>query len=94
MRAIGSGKGSIAQHVAQRLVGFEERWKVIAKWESLSPEDSHKLQKGIEKAYAGRTDELRVARDARLIEMLKIADQGPTGGWPGDLTIVRPPEQR
>ena len=94
MRAIGSGKGSISQHVAQRLVGFEERWKVIAKWETLSPEDSHKLQKGIEKAYAGRTDELRTARDARLIEMLKIADQGPTGGWPGDLTIVRPPEQR
>ncbi|HVX89597.1 MAG TPA: 3-hydroxyacyl-CoA dehydrogenase family protein [Gemmatimonadales bacterium] len=94
MRAIGSGKGSIAQHVAQRLVGFEERWRQIAKWESLTPEDAHKLQKGIEKAYTGRTDDLRTARDERLIKLLQIADEGPTGGWPGDLTIVRPPEPR
>ena len=93
MRAIGSGNGSIAQHVAGRLMGFEERWRQIAKWESLTPEDAQKISKGIEKAYQGRGDDLRAGRDARLIELLRLADQGPTGGWPGDLTLVKPPEQ-
>lgn len=94
MRALGSGAGGIGQHVAGRLVAFEERWKHIAKWESLSPEDRQKIQRGIEKAYSGRIPELRKARNERLIKELNIADEGPTGGWPGDLTIVRPPEAR
>ena len=80
--------------MAERLVGFEERWKHIAKWESLSTEDRQKIQRGIEKAYGGRVDELRKARNERLIKELTIADEGPTGGWPGDLTMVRPPEPR
>lgn len=94
MRALGSGQEGIAQHVAARLVGFEERWKHIASWGSLGSEERNKIQKGIEKAYGGRIDELRKARNERLIRELTIADDGPTGGWPGDLTLVRPPEPR
>jgi carnitine 3-dehydrogenase len=94
MRALGAGAGGIQQHVAGRLVAFEERWKEIAKWETLSSEQKLKIQRAIEKAYGGRIDELRKARNERLIKELQIADEGPTGGWPGDLTMVKPPEQR
>ena len=94
MRALGAGQGGIAQHVAGRLLAFEDRWRTIANWVTLSPEESVKIQREIEKAYQGRIKELGAARNARLIKELAIADEGPTGGWPGDLTIVRPPEQR
>lgn len=93
-RAIGSGGHDIARHVAERMVGFQARWRNLAKWDQLSPEDQQRIGRAIEKAYQGRVPDLRKARDARLIRELEIADQGPTGGWPGDLDLVRPPEQR
>ena len=93
-RAIGSGGNDIARHIAERMVGFETRWKDLAKWDQLAPEDQLRIGRAVEKAYTGRVPELRQQRDARLIKELGIADEGPTGGWPGDLALVRPPEQR
>jgi 3-hydroxyacyl-CoA dehydrogenase len=93
-RAIGSGGHDIARHITERMVGFEARWQNLAKWEQLPPEDQHRIGRAIEKAYQGRIPQLRQARDARLIDELGVADQGPTGGWPGDLDLLRPPEPR
>jgi len=93
-RAIGSGGHDIARHISERMVGFETRWKHLAKWEQLGPEEQHRIGRAVEKAYTGRVPELRQARDKRLIEELKVADQGPTGGWPGDLDLLRPPEPK
>ncbi|HEU4569805.1 MAG TPA: 3-hydroxyacyl-CoA dehydrogenase family protein [Gemmatimonadales bacterium] len=92
MRALGSGPEGIEQHVAQRLLGFEERWKQLAKWETLDTEQRLHLQRAIDKAYHGRVPELRAERNSRLRQLLEVADRGPTAGWPGELDLVRPPE--
>jgi carnitine 3-dehydrogenase len=93
-RALGAGPEGISRHVAARLMDFHERWQHLAKWDQLSPEEATKIEKAIDRAYTGRIRDLRQARDERLIRGLESADKGPTGGWPGDLDLVRPPEQR
>lgn len=93
-RALEAGRGGISSHVAQKLVSFEDSLHTLAKWEKLEPEDRQKLQRAIEKAYGGRTEDLQTMRRHRVIRELDIADEGPTGGWPGELSIVRPPEPK
>src|SRR6478736_2917584 len=87
-------KGSIGSHVAERLVAFEESLKHLAKWEQLGTEERQRIQRAIEKAYGNRVDELATVRRFRVIQELEIASEGPTGGWPGELSIVRPPGPR
>jgi hypothetical protein len=93
-RALDAGPEGIAAHIAERLGNFEPRWQSLAKWDQLSTEDRQKIQRAIEKAYGSRIDDLRTARRFRLIQELDIASEGPTGGWQGELSIVKPPEPR
>jgi 3-hydroxyacyl-CoA dehydrogenase len=93
-RALDAGPEGIAAHIAERLGNFEPRWQSLAKWDQLSTEDRQKIQRAIEKAYGNRIDDLRTARRFRLIQELDIASEGPTGGWQGELSIVKPPEPR
>lgn len=93
-RALDAGPEGIGAHIAERLAAFENRWQNLAKWDQLSSEDRQKIQRAIEKAYGNRIDDLRTARRFRIIQELDIAGEGPTGGWPGELSIVRPPEPR
>lgn len=93
-RALEAGAQGIAAHVADRLVAFEQSWHHLAKWDQLGTEERQKIQRAIEKAYGTRTDDLRSARGFRILQELEIADQGPTGGWQGELQLVKPPELR
>ena len=93
-RALGAGPEGISRHVAARIMDFQERWQNLAKWDQLSPEEATRIEKAIDRAYTGRIRDLRQARDERLVRGLESADKGPTGGWPGDLDLVRPPEGR
>ena len=93
-RALDAGPEGISAHIAERLMTFEARWQNLAKWETLSTEDRQKIQRAIEKAYGGRIDDLRTERRFRVIKELDIHEEGPTGGWPGQLSLVRPPEPK
>ena len=93
-RALEAGQEGISAHIAERLATFESRWQNLAKWDQLGTEERQKIQRAIEKAYGGRIDDLRTSRRFRVIQELDIAAAGPTGGWPGELSLVRPPEPR
>ena len=88
------GDADIGGHVSERLAAFEESWKHLAKWDQLASGDRQRIQRAIEKAYAGRLTDLRAKRGFRVISELEEADEGPTGGWSGELSIVRPPDPR
>jgi 3-hydroxyacyl-CoA dehydrogenase len=93
-RALEAQGEGIAAHIAERLAAFERSWQNLAKWDQLGSEERQRIQRAIEKAYGGRIADLQTQRGFRILRELEIADEGPTGGWPGDLAIVRPPEPR
>lgn len=90
--ALEAGDRGIAARVADRLVAFEQSLQHLAKWDQIGGEDRQKFQRAIEKAYGGRTDDLRTMRGFRILRELEIADEGPTGGSQGELSLVKPPE--
>jgi len=72
---LGSGDGGV-NHFLQHLLGsFEGWWGELAKWQKLEPEQQRDLIQSIEKAYSGKVDMLRAARDRRLSAILKALEQ-------------------
>lgn len=72
---LGSGDGGVNLFLQQLLGSFESWWGELAKWQQLDPEQSKELIQAIEKAYSGKVDMLRGARDKRLSAILRALEQ-------------------
>lgn len=72
---LGSGDGGVT-HFLQHLLGsFESWWGGLATWQSLEPVRQRELIQAIEKAYSGKVEMLREARDRRLAAILRALEQ-------------------
>jgi len=58
-------------HVQHLLRSNEEVWQQLATWSQLEPDQQHRLIAAIERAYDGKTEQIRQARDRRLAAMLQ-----------------------
>lgn len=68
---LAAGEGGI-QIFAQRLLSsFEGWWGDLATWSRLEPAQQRALAQAIERAYRGKLDQLRDARDRRLSAILR-----------------------
>jgi 3-hydroxyacyl-CoA dehydrogenase len=68
---LAAGEGGI-QIFAQRLLSsFEGWWSDLATWSQLEPAQQRALAQAIERAYRGKLEQLRDARDRRLSAILK-----------------------
>ncbi len=67
---LSSGKGNIELFIGQMLNDQEEVLKTLAEWKKLEPEDQKKLTRLLDKAYTVHLNELREARDQRLVRLL------------------------
>jgi 3-hydroxybutyryl-CoA dehydrogenase len=71
---LGAGEGGVGVFLQQLLQAFETWWGSLAQWTKLEPEQVRALTSQIEKAYGGKVDVLRDARDRRLAAILKALD--------------------
>jgi 3-hydroxyacyl-CoA dehydrogenase len=71
---LAAGKRGTGPFVQQLLQGFQETWRQLATWDQLDPEAQQRLIGAIERAYAGKTEQIRQARDRRLAAMLQGLD--------------------
>lgn len=78
---LGSADGGVTQFLQQLLGSFEGWWSELAQWQKLEPEQQRDLIQAIEKAYSGKVDMLRGARDKRLSAILRGLEQAR--GTPG-----------
>lgn len=76
---LGSGEGGVTLFLQQLLGSFESWWGELAKWQRLEPEQQRELVQAIEKAYSGKVEMLRGARDRRLSAILKALEQARGG---------------
>ena len=76
---LGSGEGGVPLFLQQLLGSFESWWGELAKWQRLEPEQQRELVQAIEKAYSGKVNMLRTARDRRLSAILKALEQARGG---------------
>lgn len=75
---LGAGDGGVHIFLQHLLKSFERWWGDLAKWEKLEPEQQRTLIAAIEKAYEGKIDLLRFARDRRLGAILRALEQART----------------
>ena len=75
---LGAGEGGVGIFLQGLLRSFEDWWGQLAKWEKLEPEQQRALIAAISKAYSGRIEMLRMARDRRLDAILKALEQART----------------
>ena len=68
---LASGDGGVNRFLQHLLGAFEGWWGELAKWQKLEPEQQKELIHAIEKAYSGKVELLRDARDRRLSAILK-----------------------
>lgn len=66
--AVGKNPAGFLQ---QKLQDAEALWSEIAAWKTLEPDQRHRLVTLIERAYADDVDMIRVARDRRLVAILR-----------------------
>lgn len=72
---LAAGEGGIRYFTQQLLASFESWWQQLAHWAQLDPEQQRTLIQSIEKAYKGKVEFLREARDRRLSAILKALEQ-------------------
>ena len=72
---LAAGEGGIRYFTQQLLASFESWWQELAHWAQLDPEQQRALIQSIEKAYKGKVEFLREARDRRLSAILKALEQ-------------------
>jgi 3-hydroxyacyl-CoA dehydrogenase len=72
---LGAGAGGVNIFLQQLLKSFEAWWGDLASWDRLEPKQQRALIAAIEKAYEGKLDMLREARDRRLGAMLRALEQ-------------------
>jgi carnitine 3-dehydrogenase len=75
---LGAGAGGVHGFLQHLLTSFEQWWGDLATWEKLDPEQQRTLISAIEKAYEGKIDLLRFARDRRLGAILRALEQART----------------
>lgn len=78
---LAAGEGGIRGFTQHLLASFESWWQQLAHWAQLDPDEQRALIQSIEKAYKGKVEFLREARDRRLSAILKALEQarGPSG---------------
>lgn len=79
---LAAGEGGIRGFTQHLLASFESWWQQLAHWAQLDPEQQRALIQSIEKAYKGKVEFLREARDRRLSAILRALEQarGPSAG--------------
>lgn len=75
---LAAGEGGIRGFTQHLLASFESWWQQLAHWAQLDPEQQRALIQSIEKAYKGKVEFLREARDRRLSAILKALEQART----------------
>jgi carnitine 3-dehydrogenase len=75
---LAAGEGGIRGFTQHLLASFESWWQQLAHWAQLDPEQQRTLTQAIEKAYKGKIEFLREARDRRLNAILKALEQSRT----------------
>ena len=82
---LASGEGGIRIFVQRLLASFESWWRQLAHWAQLDPDQQRGLIQSIEKAYKGKVEFLREARDRRLSAILRALEQAraPSGSESG-----------
>jgi ClpP class serine protease len=72
---LAAGEGGIRGFTQHLLASFESWWQQLAHWAQLDSDQQRALIQSIEKAYKGRVEFLREARDRRLSAILKALEQ-------------------
>ena len=72
---LAAGEGGVTLFAQRLLASFESWWGQLATWNKLEPEQQRALIQAIERAYRGRIDSLREARDRRLSAILRALEQ-------------------
>lgn len=82
---LASGEGGIRIFVQRLLASFESWWRQLAHWAQLDPDQQRGLIQLTEKAYKGKIEFLREARDRRLSAILRALEQAraPSGSESG-----------
>jgi 3-hydroxyacyl-CoA dehydrogenase len=82
---LAAGEGGIRGFTQHLLASFESWWEQLAHWSQLDPEQQRALIQSIEKAYKGKVEFLREARDRRLSAILMALEQAraPSGSESG-----------
>ena len=82
---LASGEGGIRYFTQRLLASFESWWRELAHWAQLEPDQQRALTQSIEKAYKGKIEFLREARDRRLSAILRALEQSraPSGSESG-----------
>ena len=75
---LAAGDGGVTAFLQQLLASFEEWWGQLATWQRLEPEQERAPTHGVERAYKGKVEELREARDRRLSAILRALEQART----------------
>ena len=72
---LAAGEGGIRGFTQHLLASFESWWQQLAHWAQLDPEQQRALIQSIERAYKGKIEFLREARDRRLSAILRSLEQ-------------------
>jgi len=75
---LAAGDGGVNAFLQHLLASFEGWWGQLATWQRLEPEQQRALTHGVERAYKGKVEELREARDRRLSAILRALEQART----------------
>ena len=75
---LAAGDGGVNAFLQHLLASFEGWWGQLATWQRLEPEQQRALTHGVERAYKGKIEELREARDRRLSAILRALEQART----------------
>jgi carnitine 3-dehydrogenase len=71
---LGAGAGGVHIFLQRLLTSFEAWWGDLATWDRLAPDQQRALIAAIEKAYEGKIEMLRTARDRRLGAILRALE--------------------
>ncbi len=82
---LAAGEGGIRGFTQHLLASFESSWQQLAHWAQLDSDQQRALIQSIERAYKGKVEFLREARDRRLSAILKALEQAraPSGSESG-----------
>jgi len=72
---LAAGDGGVTLLLQQLLGTFESWWSQLATWHRLEPEQQRTLIHSVERAYKGKVEALRDARDRRLSAILRALEQ-------------------
>jgi 3-hydroxyacyl-CoA dehydrogenase len=75
---LGAGDGGVPMFLQHLLNTFQGWWGNLAVWQKLEPEQQRALIQTIERAYGGKVDMLREARDRRLSAILLALEESKT----------------